>query len=211
VAAAAEIIRNYPDWSDRSVAATTGLSAATVKSVRERSRLPAQAAAKRLGLDGRMRPVNSGAGRKRVQELIEKFPTASLRQLAREAGVSPNTVRDVRRRMQQQETAAPEPARTAAAQAHAAPAENVNGSPVEAALRRLSQDPSLRLTESGRLAIRWFFSRIVRPREWIGIIGSLPPHTAFILAGLADQCAAEWQSLARSLRDQEHRSRPDQR
>ncbi|MER7184592.1 hypothetical protein ABT404_34890, partial [Streptomyces hyaluromycini] len=77
---------------------------------------------------------------------------------------------------------------------------------LDAALRRLSQDPSLRLTETGRLAIRWFHSHAVRPGEWEAVIDGLPPHSAFILAGVARECAQAWDDLACSLAEQMRRT-----
>ncbi|MEV4460946.1 ParB N-terminal domain-containing protein [Microbispora sp. NPDC049633] len=214
VAAAVEILRYFPGRSDRWVAATTGLSAATVKNIRDRTIPPGQEPGKRMGRDGRMRPVNGSAGRKHVRELVERNPGASLRQLARAAGVSPNTVREVRRRMLQDKDTAPDAGEATGQEDQAAPGEvaaqvtdaqemdaQVTESSVDGVLRRLSRDPSLRLTESGRSAIRWFFSRVLRPREWAGVVDGLPPHTAFVLAAVADRCAAEWRDLACRLRD----------
>jgi hypothetical protein len=57
----------------------------------------------------------------------------------------------------------------------------------------------VRLTESGRAAVRWFFTRAVRPGERERVIDGLPPHTAFILAEVARQCANEWEGLAQDL------------
>ncbi|MGW5266454.1 ParB/RepB/Spo0J family partition protein [Microbispora sp. NPDC004025] len=224
VAAAVEILRYFPGRSDRWVAVTTGLSAATVKNIRDRTIPPGQEPGKRMGRDGRMRPVNGSAGRKHVRELVERNPGASLRQLARAAGVSPNTVREVRRRMLQDKDTAPGAGKAAGQEDQADPGEVaaqltdaqltdalvtdalvtnalVTESSVDGVLRRLSRDPSLRLTESGRSAIRWFFSRVLRPREWAGVVDGLPPHTAFVLAAVADRCAAEWRDLACRLRD----------
>ncbi|WP_182909767.1 ParB/RepB/Spo0J family partition protein [Microbispora sp. H13382] len=213
-AAAVEILRYFPGRSDRWVAATTGLSAATVKNIRDRTIPPGQEPGKRMGRDGRMRPVNGSAGRKHVQELVEKNPGASLRQLARAAGVSPNTVREVRRRMLQEKDTAPDAGKTAGQEDRAAsgevaaqvtepsiPEPHIPEPSIDGVLRRLSKDPSLRFTESGRSTIRWFFSRVLRPREWAGVIDGLPPHTAFVLAAVADRCAAEWRDLACRLRD----------
>jgi len=195
VAAAAEIIVSYPGWSDRAVAATAGLSATTVAGIRRTAGPDGLAGAKRTGLDGRLRPVDPGAGRERVRSMLLKSPGASLRQLARAAGVSPNTVRRVRTQMQQAEPEAlplrEEPRRRRE--------RAVGLSTVDSTLRRLSQDPSVRLTESGRAAFRWFFMRAVRPGEWERVIDGLPPHTAFTLAEVARQCANEWEGLAEDL------------
>lgn len=190
VAAATTLITTHPAWSDRAVAATAGLSAATIAEIRRTTGQDEPPSAKRTGLDGRLRPVDPGAGRERVRQLIRKSPLASLRQLAKEAGVSPNTVRRVRKQLQAE---APEPLPDRPATT------DVPSPTVDTALRWLSQDPSVRLTESGRTAARWFFSRVIRPGEWEHVIDSLPPHTAYILAKVARQCASAWEELASHL------------
>lgn len=197
VAAATEIVQSYPNWSDRAVAATAGLSAATVAGIRRTMSPDDRAEAKRTGLDGRVRPVDPSAGRERVRQMIRKSPNASLRQLAREAGVSPNTVRRVRRQIEQSETP-PE---------HRA-SPDLPKPTVDTALRWLSQDPSVRHTESGRVAVRWFFSRVVRPGEAERVISGLPPHTALILAKVARECASAWDEVASNLTKVAHHPDP---
>ncbi|MER7186882.1 ParB N-terminal domain-containing protein, partial [Streptomyces hyaluromycini] len=107
LAAAAEILRSHPEWSDRAVAATAGLSPTTVAGVRRTLCPEAVAEEMRTGVDGRLRPVDPGAGRERVRQAILRSPQSSLRQLARETGVSPNTVRSVRSRMLRSQGPAP--------------------------------------------------------------------------------------------------------
>lgn len=192
VAAATTIITTHPAWSDRAVAATAGLSAATVANIRRTT--GDHATPIRTGRDGRTRPVDPVAGRERVRQMIRKSPDASLRQLAKEAGVSPNTVRRIRKQLQAEpppEPARPEPVALVPA--------DVPKPTVDTALRWLSQDPSIRLTESGRSAARWFFARVVRPDEWKDVVDGLPPHTAHMLAKVARQCATAWEDLASNL------------
>lgn len=193
VAAAAEIVESHPNWSDRAVAATAGLSAATVARIRRSSGPGAgqdETAAKRTGLDGRVRPVDPSAGRERVRQLIERSPDASLRQLAREAGVSPNTVRRIRLQLREAERPSAE---------DAPPLPDLSAPTVDTALRWLSQDPSVRHTESGRDAVRWFLAHVVRPGEGERVVNGLPPHTAHILAKVARECASAWDEVASSL------------
>lgn len=198
VAAATEISRSYPNWSDRAVASVAGLSAATVAEIRRRTTGQDEPAeAKRTGLDGRLRPVDPSAGRERVRQVIRKSPSASLRQLAKEAGVSPNTVRRVRKQL---EAEPPEPVEPPALSDLDTPAEVLKPT-VDTALRWLSQDPSVRQTETARSAARWFFSKVVRPGEGETVVDALPPHTAHILAKVARQCASSWEELALALTD----------
>ncbi|MFD5877616.1 ParB/RepB/Spo0J family partition protein [Streptomyces yangpuensis] len=97
-AAASRILTLHPLWSDRAVAALTGLSARRVGRLRKDTGA-ADTAVRRIGRDGRVRPVNSCAGRERAGELLRANPGASLRQIAAEAGLAPATVADVRDRL----------------------------------------------------------------------------------------------------------------
>jgi ParB-like chromosome segregation protein Spo0J len=99
IAGAKRILGEHADWSDRAVAAITGLSAKAVASVRNNSVGDMQFRGKRLGRDGKRRPVQAGEGRRRAAEYITAHPEASLRQVARETDVSVGTVHDVRERL----------------------------------------------------------------------------------------------------------------
>jgi ParB-like nuclease family protein len=99
VSGAKRVLTAYPDWSDRAIAGVTGLSAKTIASLRSRSADAAQLASKRIGRDGRRRPVTAGEGRRRAAEYIRANPNAPLRQVARETDVSLGTVHDVSARL----------------------------------------------------------------------------------------------------------------
>ncbi|MFF9981117.1 ParB/RepB/Spo0J family partition protein [Streptomyces erythrochromogenes] len=105
-AAASRIFTIHPLWSDRAVAALTGLSARRVSRLRKDTGA-ADTAVRRIGRDGRVRPVNSCAGRERAGELLRANPGASLRQIAAEAGLAPATVADVRDRLRRGEHPVP--------------------------------------------------------------------------------------------------------
>ncbi|MFE7189578.1 hypothetical protein [Kitasatospora sp. NPDC057541] len=106
-AAASRIIRSHGTWADRAIAETTGLSARTVREIRRVTLDEADQPAVRLGRDGRTRPLNSARGRVLAGRLIAEMPTASLRQIAELAGISPGTVRDVRARIDRGEDPVP--------------------------------------------------------------------------------------------------------
>lgn len=99
IAGAQHVLASYPDWSDRAIAAITGLSAKTIASLRTQSGDAALLGGKRLGRDGRRRPVTAGEGRRRAAEYISAHPDAPLRQVARETDVSLGTVHDVSARL----------------------------------------------------------------------------------------------------------------
>jgi len=54
---------------------------------------------RRVGRDGRTRPVQAGEVRDRIREALEQNPTGSLRVIAAIAGASPETVRTVKSRL----------------------------------------------------------------------------------------------------------------
>ncbi|HEX4722020.1 MAG TPA: streptomycin biosynthesis protein [Pseudonocardiaceae bacterium] len=100
--AAARIIASHREWSDRRIAAVTGLAANTVGAIRRRlggreSRNGELTA--RVGRDGKTRPGSTVAARLLASELIADNPSASLREIARAAGMSPATAGDVRARL----------------------------------------------------------------------------------------------------------------
>jgi ParB-like chromosome segregation protein Spo0J len=101
-AAAARIIASHPHMSDRAIAESVGLAAKTVAAIRRSTDAPPEMNA-RVGRDGRVRPLDGVAGRRRAADLLAEHPGASLREIARGAGVSPTTARDVRRRLERGE------------------------------------------------------------------------------------------------------------
>jgi ParB-like chromosome segregation protein Spo0J len=201
--AAERIIASHPDWSDRAIASVTSLGARTIGSVRQRVHAGADAddVRARTGLDGRVRPLDSAEGRLKALMIIKERPEASLREIAREVGVSPSTVRDVRRRFQRGEDPVPQVRRRPN---HASGAErDGNGSRggprLTSMLRGLQSDPSLRFTESGRNLLRWVFSRAIRSDEWHDVAPKVPPHATYTIANVARACADEWLRLANEL------------
>ncbi|WP_344296086.1 ParB/RepB/Spo0J family partition protein, partial [Streptomyces synnematoformans] len=96
---ARRVLAAHPDWSDRAIAGVSGLSAKTIAALRPRTEGAADPAGKRIGRDGRKRPVYAGEGRRRAAEYISAHPDAPLRQVARETDVSLGTVHDVKARL----------------------------------------------------------------------------------------------------------------
>ncbi|MDO0930224.1 hypothetical protein QQY66_00255 [Streptomyces sp. DG2A-72] len=91
-AAAKRIMISHPQLSDRAIARTAGLGNKAVAALwcTLSGSLPEVKA--RLGRDGRLRPVCAAEGRRRAAEVIASNPQASLREVARIAGVAPGTV-----------------------------------------------------------------------------------------------------------------------
>jgi len=194
--AAERIIESYPRWSDRSIAAAAGLSARSVADVRARMGTSAsEEITARIGRDGRVRPLDPAGGRLRALDALKSRPGASLREIARIAGVSPATALDVRNRMNRGEEPVPPAARRPAR-------ERSNGldynetRDVSALLRGLTNDPSLRFSDAGRDLLRWMHTHCVADGEWRALLNEVPPHCAYIVAAIARQVAGEWLDLA---------------
>jgi hypothetical protein len=100
-AAAERIVTSHPHLSDRAIARTAGLGAKAVAAIRRRVAETADGPQLQAGVgrDGKVRPLNSLEGRSRAAERLAERPEASLREVARLAGISPATVSDVRRRL----------------------------------------------------------------------------------------------------------------
>lgn len=194
------IIASRPNWSDRAIAAAVGLGARTVGNIRHRMQNEAEVerVSARTGRDGRVRPLDSSVGRLRASALIKQRPEASLREIAREVGVSPSTVRDVRQRLQRGEDPLPQMRRRREQPA--------SREAIPLMLQGLQNDPSLRFTESGRTVLRWIHSRAVRAEEWAEVEHKVPSHCAYILANVARSCADEWLQIAEDLEQRSART-----
>jgi ParB-like chromosome segregation protein Spo0J len=207
-AAAARIIMSHPQLSDRAIGESAGLAARTVASIRRSTGGVPQLNA-RVGRDGKVRPLDRTAGRRRAAELLAGHPRASLREVAKAAGVSPATAGDVRRRLERGE--GPVPAEAGAAAQGAAPELGEAGrlpagrsagavpSTPASALQELLRDPSLRYSEQGRRLLHLLLHNATGPAEWSGVAAVVPPHCAVTVVLLAREFARTWQSFAQEL------------
>lgn len=250
--AAERIIASHPQWSDRRVASVIGIAPGTVGEIRRR--LTPRATdpdERRLGQDGRMRPLDGTSGRLRAGELLTENPGLSLRQVARAAGISPETARDVRNRLRNGEDPLPRPRRrdsdteprhetatevttgvrpgaassrsgsagagSSGAGPGAAPAPHRETAAMRLArpvartqadiapdrvvlIRRLTADPALRFSDTGRSLLRLLAIHAVQEEEWDAMISNVPPHCSGIVADLAVQFADMWADLATRVR-----------
>ncbi|WP_330319240.1 ParB/RepB/Spo0J family partition protein [Streptomyces platensis] len=207
-AAAVRIIGSHPKWSDRAIGSATGLSAKTVGALRSCSTEGIPQSNVRIGRDGRARPLDPTEGRIRAGRLMQENPTAPLRQIAAQAGVSLGTASDVRKRLRSGEGPVREGGRPHSALEPTTEEppprrrleETEPSSPSRALmLRHLSRDPSVRLTEDGRALLRWLNVVAVRSQDWDRLLGSVPAHRASAVAELARSCADIWQQVADQL------------
>lgn len=210
-AAASRILGLYPKWSDRAVAAATGLSPTTVSTIRRRLFLPAERADTRVGRDGRVRPVDGSAGRRRASEVIAMKPDAPLRAIAQEAGVSVGTARDVRERLragrdpvlpQQRNTnQRPAPADASVTVLRRRGGNARQGVHWPSVRGNLVRDPAVKYAENGRAFVRWVDSHVIEPSEWGELIDAVPPHWRKSVAELARSCAGAWLAFAQELEE----------
>jgi ParB-like chromosome segregation protein Spo0J len=204
-AAAVKILATHNEWSDRMIATSTGLSAKTVGRLRC-ANADDQQLDKRVGRDGRVRPLDRAEGRRRAAELLLTMPNASLRVVANAAGVSPGTVRDVRARLRRGDDAVPQsPARFDATPVNSdgRPLRTVPQFPqqadVDALLLTLSRDPALRMNEAGRTLLRWLHLHAVNTTVGATIAASTPHHCVPHIVELARACSSSWAEIAREL------------
>lgn len=203
-AAAASMIAAHPHWSDRVIAEYTGLSDKTVSGLRIAGGAAARPVS-RIGRDGRVRPLNSAAMRRKAADLLRADPGAGLRSVAKSTGLSLATVRDVRIRIDTGQD--PVPARYSDGQYPAnpppviGPRRPVRTEPVDrkSLLAKLMRDPSLKFTEPGRMLLRWLDRYSVDPAHADAIATRIPAHWALPVAGLARHCAAVWNTVAEEL------------
>lgn len=212
LAAAKRIIRSHPEWSDRRIALIASIAVGTVGKIRIRSTDAHQQRDSRVGQDGRVRPLNGAAGRELVVKLLQQRPTASLREIANEAGVSPATAHDVRHRMQIGQNPVPQRERTPRKQETNLPRprplkQDIVAAGREAArtelaslLTQMKRDPSLRFTETGRNLLRWLDFHVSGMADWDQIEKSVPTHCVPVVEKIAHSYAKAWEEFARRLK-----------
>ncbi|MDT6985784.1 ParB N-terminal domain-containing protein [Streptomyces lusitanus] len=192
-AAARKILSAFPEWSDRAIARRVGLDHKTVGALRNRQPKEAAATGSRIGLDGRSRPLDASEGRLRAQEIIAQNPQASLREVARSAGISVETARDVRTRMQQGDI--PRGGKQGGPNTALRPPSQVE---VVSALKSLKKDPAVRYSAGGRALVRWLESRLLNTEDAERFL-QIPAHQVATVAAMAREVAAQWTEIAHQL------------
>lgn len=223
ISGAKRVLAAHPDWSDRAIAGITGLSAKTIASLGSRSAGGARLDSKRLGRDGRLRPVTAGEGRCRAAEYIRANPNAPLRQVARETDVSLGTVHDVRTRLRLGVSPERDGHRGPAARPAVHPASGAADTVTEmlgtsdTSLRRrenyteppatwagvaanMAKDPTIRYTDGGKDFIRWMAVHASDPDGWRESVSAIPAHWRSVIAMIADSVGKEWSQFADHLK-----------
>ncbi|MEU6278217.1 transcriptional regulator [Streptomyces populi] len=221
-AATERIIASHPEMSDRAIARVAGLGAKTVAAIRRKAAAGTTQLSARIGRDGKARPLNGAEGRERAAVLIAERPQASLREVARLAGVSPATVSDVRRRLLSGEPPVPEqspqPAASGSGRAEPDSSERVPPEPEKpeqprasghedrlpspdpvTLLDRLLSDPSLRHREEDRRLFRVLQRNAIEERGWSALAAAVPSHCGDLVVDLARRYAETWLEVAQEL------------
>ena len=203
------ILHAHPNWSDRAIAAISGLSDKTVGSIRRRTSAEFPRLSHRVGRDGRARPNDAAAARRRAAAYAEHRPDARAREIAEAAGISVTTARDVRGRVRDGldpvpaghsdvDRAGPVPeARPERADDVEREGDADDG--LFSRLRRLRSDPSFRHHETGRMVLRLLDTNIVVATEPDRLIDGVPMHGVDAVARVAIQYALAWQKFADQL------------
>ncbi|HET9172516.1 MAG TPA: hypothetical protein VFN97_24030 [Actinospica sp.] len=185
-AAARRILGTHPQWSDRMIAKTAGLSPNTVGALRRRAVGPSDANGHRIGLDGRShRLTNAGDTRCAVREALARNPSASVRELARTAGISVGRAHALRRELLDAKPTAPVPS---------------TGPVPSSVVRMLAADPALRLNEQGRGLLRLLVTQPVDPAQWSDLADVVPAHRADAVIELAERFSETWSRFADELK-----------
>jgi ParB-like chromosome segregation protein Spo0J len=204
-AAASRIMETRSYLSDRAIAKVAGLSAKTVGALRKREASASSHTDRRMGQDGKIRPISGATGRRLAGELLAKKPDATVREIAQAAGVSAATVRDVRDRLRRGEGALTpgqlgQPSRRTQENAKSLAGSYVPRLDVAdgASLGKLNRDPSLRYSEAGRNLLRLLH---VRPSSLAvqELIKVLPAHCLSMTAQVSRQIALEWMQFAKTI------------
>jgi ParB-like chromosome segregation protein Spo0J len=202
-AAANSIVATHPHWSDRLIASVTGLSAKTIGEVRRHNKVPQPES--RVGQDGRVRPINSLEKRRLASTLMRDDPNLSLRQVAKAAGISPETARAVRARLQvgedptvRKRVGSKKTEEKRQQQQARTPAPLPMPDRVTV-MRYLRTDPTLRFSETGRTLLRLLDVHSMSNDRWAVMVRNVPPHARETIAQAALECARVWRTVAEQL------------
>jgi hypothetical protein len=221
-AAAQRIIFSHPQWSDRAIAVKTGLAAKTVAALRACAVADIPQLHSRVGRDGRIRPLDTQHGRRMASELITKNPGASLREIAKVAGISPGTVRDVRNRMLRNEDPVPTRSNPRVGSCRGRidhsgrrgreerSVQRTSFGEVMATVKALQRDPSLRLTPVARFLLQVLALNNISAEAWRDLVISVPERWSDRVAEAAQEYSLAWYEFAERVRDRQSPALPEE-
>ncbi len=204
--AAVQVLTRHGDWSDRRVAWLCGLSGKTVARLRRielRRGLDGHDVVveleRRVGRDGKARPVQVGEVRERIRLALEENPGVSLRTIAALAGASPETVRTVRARLSDIGAGQTSVTDLAPAEMPEASISVVRlESPACSHGGLWDRDPALLTCGDGGEFARWF-TRSRLGEDWQRYICTVPVSRVYEVVDEARRRAGAWTAFASML------------
>ncbi len=192
-AAATRFLGVYPDWSNRMIAATAGLSHPTVATLRRKhSGGKNFHLNRRLGRDGKTYPPRSNERRQAGSNPIGTDQNASMREAARQTGVSMGSAHDVESPLRQSVEPMVATNRGAALGFHLARAKEI--------LRRLWNDPAVRGPDKGKAMLDLLSHSLRITVDAQAAVRSAPEHSRDAMAEYAAACGDSWHRLVKDLR-----------
>jgi hypothetical protein len=194
--AAVTLVSSHQEWSDRMIANTCAISAATVSKLRAMAECSPDshfvAVTRRLGADGKYRPASREELRNRIAEAIAARPSASLRAIAEVAGCSPATVRAVRKSIYHYQ---PRQSREGQAPQNLGPTQPDTG----AAVKIWRSDSACASVESSDRFAEWFDRTRVEPSECSLHMPNVPLSRVYEVADEALGRSKLWSDFAAAL------------
>lgn len=198
--AARQMLRCYAERSDRAIASVCGVSPTTVARLRKELGPVAwpgdgtRDAKGRVGIDGRVRPLNGMALRARIARELAVRPEASLRAIAGTVGASPETVRSVRNELRTGGGAA-----KYATAASSDAVSMLDVAPAEPCVAQPGEDRAFTDRDGGQEFVDWFEATAVEKLDpWLHV-EAVPLSRVYEIADLA-RCRAEfWNRFAKAL------------
>jgi ParB-like chromosome segregation protein Spo0J len=202
--AARELLGLYPEWSDRQLGTTCGLSPRTVARLRKPT--PTEPAGeclpfkreRRVGKDGRRYPTDPTAQRDAIRRVLEEDRHASLRSVAARTGASPETVRSVRLSLAAEEEATAEP-----------PVLVVPAATEERPA--WLEDSACSSTEEGQSFAQWFDDHHIDEAQLHALADAVPISRVYGVIDEARRRMALWDQFAQTLQQRVHSRTPSGR
>jgi transposase-like protein len=208
--AVGHILVANPDWSDRRLAKLCALSPTTVGRIRaELADRPDDHFGQsdtRIGQNGRVRSLHPERMRARVAEALAARPQSSLRAVAQAVGVSPETVRSVRKSLHSDGTGS----RAGAKDSHTDEPSVADiawlsdmlgrGRPATA-MAPWQEDRALSSLDCGDGFVAWFDGASVEEADCWRYLREVPLSRVYMVADEARRRARTWSTFAAALED----------
>ncbi len=212
--AALRVMARHGEWSDRRIGSLCGLSGKTVARLRRDELTSGEGVVigldRRVGRDGKARPVRAVEIRNRIRKALEEHPGGSLRFIGAMVGASPETVRTVRARLAEEDRkaggAAPLAGGDRTSPATVTPLPSAVSGPLsppfpedeDASLNDWTSDLALLGHEGGSDFARWFADSHIG-EEWQRYVRNIPLGRVYEVVDEARRRASAWTAFARIL------------